>query len=174
MTKGEGQACVALPFPPALKSCPFLSPHLAPWEQSQLANERVAALLEDRRIRDEEEQAHRSHLNQQLEAAAQKLRKTEEMLRQATKDAILGECSAAQQAQAYGRLLRRHSTVEVLHQADKEATLGKGWMRDSTMTCCLLCPMCCSQRGETSSRRRSVRWLPLLSWRWRSSSCTRR
>lgn len=119
MTRGEGQARVALPFAPALKSRPFLSPHLAPWEQKQLANERITALLEDRRIRDEEEQAHRSHLNQQLEAAAQKLRKTEEMLRQATKDAILGECSAAQRAVEYGRLFRRHSTVEVLHQADK-------------------------------------------------------
>ena len=43
-------------------------------------------------------------MNQQLEQAAQKLKRTEEMLRQATKDAILGE--------------------EILRQATKDAILG--------------------------------------------------
>jgi coiled-coil domain-containing protein 77 len=55
-----------------------------------MASERIAALLEDRRIRDEEEQAHRAHMNQQMEQAAQKLKRTEELLRQSTKDEILG------------------------------------------------------------------------------------
>ncbi|GAX72690.1 hypothetical protein CEUSTIGMA_g146.t1 [Chlamydomonas eustigma] len=58
-------------------------------EQRQLANERIQALVEDRVIREQEEQAHRALMNQQLEQAAQKLRQTEEMLRQATKDSIL-------------------------------------------------------------------------------------
>ena len=59
--------------------------------QRQLASERIEALLEDRRIREGEEAAHRANTNRQLEESAQKLKRTEEMLRQATKDAILGK-----------------------------------------------------------------------------------
>lgn len=59
--------------------------------QKQLAAERIAALLEDRRIREGEEEMHRAHMNQQLEVAADKLRRVEEQLRMTTKDYILGE-----------------------------------------------------------------------------------
>lgn len=58
--------------------------------QKQLAAERIAALLEDRRIREAEEEAHRGQLNSQLEGLAERLRKAEEGLRQTTKDYILG------------------------------------------------------------------------------------
>ena len=58
--------------------------------QKQLASERIAALLEDRKIREGEEEAHRAAMNQQLEVLAQKLKKTEETLRTTTKDYILG------------------------------------------------------------------------------------
>ena len=54
--------------------------------------------MEDRRIREGEEAAHRTNVNQQLEQAAQKLKRTEEMLRHATKDAILGEGPCAREA----------------------------------------------------------------------------
>ena len=66
-------------------------PSPPPSPQRQLASERIDALVEDRRIREGEEAAHRTNVNQQLEQAAQKLKRTEEMLRHATKDAILGE-----------------------------------------------------------------------------------
>ncbi len=59
--------------------------------QKQLASERIAALLEDRRIRETEEAAHRQLMNQQLEDKAAELAKAEEQLRQTTKDYILGE-----------------------------------------------------------------------------------
>ncbi|KAL6765160.1 centriole proteome protein [Haematococcus lacustris] len=57
-------------------------------EHKQLGNERVAALVEDRRIREAEEVAHRSHCNQQLEQLASKLGKVEEQLRLTTCDFI--------------------------------------------------------------------------------------
>lgn len=58
--------------------------------QKQLATERIAALLEDRRIREGEEAAHRAHMNQQLQNLSAKLKAAEEQLRQTTKDYILG------------------------------------------------------------------------------------
>jgi hypothetical protein len=59
--------------------------------QKQLATERIGSLLEDRRIREQEEEVHRRNTAQQLEVSADKLRKAEEQLRQTTKDYILGE-----------------------------------------------------------------------------------
>ncbi|PNH02442.1 Coiled-coil domain-containing protein 77 [Tetrabaena socialis] len=58
-------------------------------ETKQLASERVAALLEDRRIREQEEEAHRRALAQQLDTATERLQRMEEQLRQTTKDYIL-------------------------------------------------------------------------------------
>ncbi|KAG2498150.1 hypothetical protein HYH03_003908 [Edaphochlamys debaryana] len=58
-------------------------------EQKQLATERIAALLEDRRIREQEEEAHRRSLSTQLEAATERLQRQEEQLRTTTKDYIL-------------------------------------------------------------------------------------
>ncbi|GLC41905.1 hypothetical protein PLESTB_001046000 [Pleodorina starrii] len=59
-------------------------------EQKQLAAERIAALLEDRRIREAEEEAHRRSLAAQLETASERLQRLEEQLRTTTKDYILG------------------------------------------------------------------------------------
>jgi hypothetical protein len=58
--------------------------------QKQLASERIAALLEDRHIREGEEAAHRAHMNQQVQDLSAKLKASEEQLRQTTKDYILG------------------------------------------------------------------------------------
>ncbi|KAG1679502.1 hypothetical protein FOA52_011101 [Chlamydomonas sp. UWO 241] len=63
-------------------------------EGRQLSSERITALLEDRRIREGEEAAHREAMNAQLEAQAAKLKRTEELLREATKDAILARREA--------------------------------------------------------------------------------
>ncbi|EFJ43281.1 centriole protein [Volvox carteri f. nagariensis] len=59
-------------------------------EQKQLAAERIAALQEDRRIREQEEEAHRRALTQQLEVATERLQRLEQQLRTTTKDYILG------------------------------------------------------------------------------------
>lgn len=79
--------CLALPLltlPPLVPATP------PPHAQKQLAAERIGALLEDRRIREQEEELHRRSLTQQLETSADKLRKAEEQLRTTTKDYILG------------------------------------------------------------------------------------
>ncbi len=72
---------------------PILPMNILPYPrypQKQLASERISALLEDRRIREQEEDAHRLGLSRQLEAASDKLQRIEETLRQTTKDYILG------------------------------------------------------------------------------------
>lgn len=58
-------------------------------EQKQFANERISALLSDRRIREQDEEAHRVAYNQRLDAQAGKLKKTEATLLQTTKDLIV-------------------------------------------------------------------------------------
>lgn len=50
----------------------------------------MAALLEDRRIREQEEAAHRANYALQLEQMSDKLRRNEETLRTTTRDYILG------------------------------------------------------------------------------------
>ena len=91
-------------------------------EQKQLGNERVAALLEDRRIREQEEATHRALMNQQLDAASQKLKKTEELLRIATKDAILARRDK-QQAEERALLVADELAVEKRqHQEEMSAT----------------------------------------------------
>ena len=54
-------------------------------------SERIEALLEDRRIREQEAAAATSALSQQLEATLARLSRAEENLRTATRDYILGE-----------------------------------------------------------------------------------
>jgi hypothetical protein len=63
---------------------------LLPLQQKQLATERIAALLEDRRIKGQEEEAHRAQLNSQIESLTTRLKKAEEVLRTTTKEYILG------------------------------------------------------------------------------------
>ncbi|KAK9814374.1 hypothetical protein WJX72_004785 [[Myrmecia] bisecta] len=58
-------------------------------EQKQFANERIAALLEDRRIREADEEAHRELAAQKLEELTARLKKTEQTLQATTKDYIL-------------------------------------------------------------------------------------
>ena len=58
--------------------------------QKQFNAERVAALLEDRRIREQDEQAHASLAAQRIDELQQRLKNTERALQQATKDYILG------------------------------------------------------------------------------------
>ncbi len=58
--------------------------------QRAFATERVNALLEDRRIRDQDESAHRQLLQQQLEQARQQLAACQKTLQTTTRDFILG------------------------------------------------------------------------------------
>ena len=62
-------------------------------------SERVEALLEDRRIREQEAAAATTALSQQLEATLARLARAEENLRTATRDYILGEPEAPVQSQ---------------------------------------------------------------------------
>lgn len=58
-------------------------------EQRQFSNERITALLADRRIREQDEEAGRVAYNQRIDAQAAKLRRTEETLLATTKDLIV-------------------------------------------------------------------------------------
>ena len=58
--------------------------------QQVFTSERVEALLEDRRIREQEAAAATLALNQQLGASLARLGRAEENLRTATRDYILG------------------------------------------------------------------------------------
>jgi hypothetical protein len=55
-----------------------------------VANERIAALLEDRKVREQEWGRHRANYELQVKQLTDKLRRAEEVLRQTTKEAILG------------------------------------------------------------------------------------
>ena len=57
--------------------------------QKQFYEERLTALVTDRRVRLEEEDAHRAYLLAQLEEASTQLRQKEELLRQSTRDYII-------------------------------------------------------------------------------------
>ena len=57
--------------------------------QKQFNAERVAALLEDRRIREQDEQAHAALAAQRIDELQQRMQNTERALQQATKDYIL-------------------------------------------------------------------------------------
>ncbi|GIM05695.1 hypothetical protein Vretimale_10129 [Volvox reticuliferus] len=103
-------------------------------EQKQLAAERIAALQEDRRIREQEEEAHRRALTQQLEVASERLQRVEEQLRTTTKDYILGrrerqaaeeralECQAVLARERQGFL---EQTAEQRRRASAELTAAK-------------------------------------------------
>lgn len=58
-------------------------------EQKQLYSERIAALMDDRKIREQEEQKHWANMNMQIDSLSQRLKKTEEALRITTRDYIL-------------------------------------------------------------------------------------
>ena len=60
-------------------------------EQQAFTSEQIDALLEDRRIREQEAQAASLILSQQLESVLARLSKAEERLRTATRDHILGK-----------------------------------------------------------------------------------
>jgi coiled-coil domain-containing protein 77 len=68
-------------------ACHLLRPAVL---QAQVANERIAALLEDRKVREQEWARHRANYELQVRQLADKLRKCEEVLRSTTKDCILG------------------------------------------------------------------------------------
>ncbi len=55
-----------------------------------MANERIAALLEDRKVREQEWGRHRANYELTVKQLVGKLRRAEELLRQTTKEAILG------------------------------------------------------------------------------------
>ena len=61
--------------------------------QRHFANERIAALLEDRRIRSQDEEAHRAVYQQKIDELTQRLKQTELALQRTTKDYILGAFS---------------------------------------------------------------------------------
>ncbi len=58
--------------------------------QRHFANERIAALLEDRRIRSQDEEAHRAVYQQKIDELTQRLKQTELALQRTTKNYILG------------------------------------------------------------------------------------
>ena len=58
--------------------------------QRQFNSERIAALLEDRRIRAGDEEAHRAVYQQKIDELTQRLKRTELALQRTTKDYILG------------------------------------------------------------------------------------
>eukprot|EP01026_Neomeris_dumetosa_P029646 TRINITY_DN23995_c0_g1_i4.p1 TRINITY_DN23995_c0_g1~~TRINITY_DN23995_c0_g1_i4.p1 ORF type:complete len:295 (+),score=54.52 TRINITY_DN23995_c0_g1_i4:580-1464(+) len=60
-------------------------------EQQQFANERISALLEDRRIREQDYEAHIANYAHQIEQLTAKLGHAEEALRQTTKDYIVAK-----------------------------------------------------------------------------------
>lgn len=64
--------------------------HMANVMQREFTNERVAALLEDRRIRSHDEEAHRAVYQQKIDELTQRLKQTEVALQRTTKDYILG------------------------------------------------------------------------------------
>ena len=59
--------------------------------QREFTNERVAALLEDRQIRSQDEEAHRAVYQQKIDELTQRLKQTEMALQRTTKDYILGQ-----------------------------------------------------------------------------------
>ena len=105
----------------------------APPLQKQFNAERVAALLEDRRIREQDEQAHAALAAQRIDELQQRLKNTEWALQQATKDYILGEqllrrnafhlqhanarCPAVQQSPKRHQHGKRHAMLQVPDQA---------------------------------------------------------
>ena len=58
-------------------------------EQRKFSNERIAALLEDRRIRDADESVQREAAEKKCQELADRLNRTEDLLQKATKDYIL-------------------------------------------------------------------------------------
>jgi len=58
--------------------------------QRHFANERIAALLVDRRIRSQDEEAHRAVYQQKIDELTQRLKQTELALQRTTKDYVLG------------------------------------------------------------------------------------
>lgn len=58
-------------------------------EHKRFSAERIEALLEDRRIRERDEEAHRQNYLNQIESLTAKLKRTEEALRMTTKDYII-------------------------------------------------------------------------------------
>lgn len=63
--------------------------------QREFTNERVAALLEDRRIRSQDEEAHRAVYQQKIDELTHRLKQTELALQRTTKDYILGSFVSA-------------------------------------------------------------------------------
>ena len=58
--------------------------------QAQFNSERIAALLEDRRIRAGDEEAHQVVYHKKIDELTQRLKQTELALQRTTKDYILG------------------------------------------------------------------------------------
>lgn len=96
--------------------------------QKQFNAERVAALLEDRRIREQDEQAHAALAAQRIDELQQRLQNTERALQQATKDYILSgqlfrhnachaTCLAVQQSPKRQKRGKRHALLQVPDQA---------------------------------------------------------
>jgi coiled-coil domain-containing protein 77 len=90
---------------PAAAADPSPPPSTRP-RQAQVAHERIAALLEDRRVREGEWGRQRANYELQVTQLAGKLRRAEEVLRQVTKEAILGGCRGGGGGGVNGAMLR--------------------------------------------------------------------
>ena len=81
-------------------------------EHKKFANERIAALLEDRRIREQEEDSHRIHYEGERYDLQDKLKNTEDLLYKATKD-VLKMRQEKQQAET--RAAESDSAIRTAH-----------------------------------------------------------
>ena len=82
-------------------------------EHKKFANERIAALLEDRRIREQEEDAHRVHYEGARYDLQDKLKNTEDLLYRATKD-VLKMRQEKQEAET--RAAEADSAIKTAHE----------------------------------------------------------
>ena len=108
--------------------------------QKQFNAERVAALLEDRRIREQDEQAHAALAAQRIDELQQRLKNTERALQQATKDYILGgqllKRKASQLQQANARWLAVQQSPKWQKRGKQQALL-ESLTRHSTPFSCI-------------------------------------
>lgn len=81
-------------------------------EHKKFANERIAALLEDRRIREQEEDSHRLHYEGERYDLQDKLKNTEDLLYRATKD-VLKMRQGKQEAET--RAAEADSAIKMAH-----------------------------------------------------------
>ena len=95
--------------------------------QRQYSAERVEALLRDKRIREEQMSSHRLNYEQQLEIASHKIQKLQDMLRNCTRDYILGRIQSS--------LIPHESTPSARrarHEQEERAVAAEKQLSDRT------------------------------------------